>query len=315
MRNNYPRDNYPNPFSKVVLKPGETTLENVTVIPKVFEISVKKGDAIAVQIVHASDLHISSETPVLSLTRMARHRYDCRTNDQGGRNISFEVPAEELETFMHESKDDLTYSFTLDTMRSPRAGGVSVGLLVCVGPNATLESCVVPSSLDCVNGTRSTVMDVCVCEKGFTNTTCNVIAELAPYYYDTGSFDNDVEDFIRPFFIIFFFVIFGTVTFVLICTCCCIIGACCCYKSAGKNGTVVNRRPAANLPPAYAYRPLGSVPPPPPPPAHTSQSYGKAIEMTTLPASTTVNPVFVMPPLAPVRQVPVFVRPPQAPKN
>jgi len=306
---------YPFKFS---VKPGVTFVENVSVVPKVFEVSVSEGDALAVQIEHVSDLSFCSKCgpSVISLTRMSSDRSSYRTNDRNGKSLSFEVSADELSRFAKGSSDALTYSFSLDTLQTPRYGGARVGLLVCVGPEASLATCVSPCTLQCTRGasTPSKVMDVCVCYYGYVNDTCNVYNQNYTSYID---YDGDTDDSVKAFLMIFFFTLCGIVSCIA-CSCCCLV-VCACFarRSSTKKGRVVSAsQPPSGMTNPYAYHPLGvsGVPPPPPPPTSSqpsqpTQPVGQAIEMTTLPASSSVNPVFVMPPLAPVRQVPVFVKP------
>jgi len=282
-----------------------------------FSVSYKKGDSIAVQIVHTSDTFLGKESPVL--TRCSFSREAC-VSESKFKNLSFEVSAAELEKTSMK-KFNSQYIFALFAMTKEEVGA-NVGIYVCVGKNASLANCKAPCTRNCgLHGTRSDVMNVCVCEKGYNGIGCDFKAGSAPNIWSDSFFDefNGVLDAVACVISVVMSIIFFVVVFLIICTCCACLHACC-MECRRKRGRVINNnRRAVPPPPAYAYHPLGVPPPPPPPPMQQGQYYdinnGNAIEMSTMPVARNANPVYIMPPLAPVKQVPVFIQPPPAPKN
>jgi len=296
----------------VTLVPNQTFVETIQ-YASLFTVPFEEGDSIAVQIVRSSDLYSfdDDETPTL-------YRCDLRKKGCVSENLSFEVSADVLKRYRRSG-----YPFTLTTYSS-HVTGVIVGLYVCVGENASLETCIAPAiTADCTHGKPSDVMDICICEKGYTGSDCSEQTSDPTWEYDS-EMDAAFEVIgcvLSIIFNIVFFTIVGTMV-----VCCCSLCCSCCRRRSCQNGRVVhncNNVRAVPPPPPYvragAYHPLSVAPPPPPPPMQQNTPYdpynGKAIEMTTLPASRVANPVFIMPPLAPVNQVPVFVQPPPAPKN
>jgi len=298
---------------RTTLLPGVDYQKTVNWV-EFYSIPFSEGDNIAVQVVRAYDSYDSrDDSPVLRLCRFSSK--DCDT-DKKNKTLSFEVSSESLSKIMKKTG---SYYFSLST-QSSSFSGVSVGFYVCVGKNASLATCKSPSNRTCVNGAPSKLANVCVCKKGYSGLTCAESANPAPEWNFDSNFDEFeiVFDFISLVVSLVSSIIFFIIIIVVIYVCCAVLRQCCCRRRNQRTGRVVGRNTASVAPPPYpagAYHPLSVVPPPPPPqmPAYDN----KSIEMTTMPAATNANPVYIMPPLAPVRQVPVvpvFVQPP-APKN
>jgi len=315
-------EDVPSVFVSETLHPGKTYLETIKSAGPIpcggaFSVPYTTGDSIAVHIVHASDLY--DQKTELKRCNMADRK--C-VKENGTESLSFEVSAEEL-GYLPESpyKFKEYYAFTVFSagMNRTSTTGAVVGFYVCVGKNVTLQTCSTKCTKKCgAHGTRSDVMDVCVCDEGYTGRRCQTKTEPAPDWIGSSFFDefSEVFEIISCIFSFIFSVIFFVVIFMILLCCCGCLRACCIHCRE-KRGRVCRR--SVPPPPAYNYnyQPL-NVPPPPPPPME-GQVYSvpdcKAIEMSTLPAARTANPVYIMPPLAPVKQVPVFIQPPAAPKN
>lgn len=303
-------------MSVTEITPG-VTLEKTIDFADIFTIPFNDNDAIAVRIVRSSDAYnYKTQSPRLRLCRQLRARCD---DDSKNNSLSFEISASELSKVYKKN----TFQFSLSALGGNMNSGVVVGIYACVGPDASLATCKGACSKTCEHGMPSNVMNVCVCEKGYTGSYCDTksVDPTNPEFYSNFEELDALFDFICGVISFVCSIVFFIVLITIISFCCCIIRGCCCRHR--RNGTVVPRhqRPVPP-PPAYpggGYRPLGMMPPPPPPPPpppmQPPQYYPvNGIEMAVLPAAKTPNPVYIMPPLAPVRQVPVFVQPP-APKN
>lgn len=307
---------------KTAILPGKTYYQNIDMM-SVFTIPFKKGETIAVQIVRSSDLYdFGTKSPIL---RRCGGAIKC-AEDKNNNSLSFEVTPKVPAKKGHGINQ---YEFSLTTTHSLNSG-VAVGIYVCVGKNASLATCYDKnaSSRNCSNGSPSKVANVCICDKGYTGINCSKEALPAPKY-DYDSVFDEHEAILR----LMCYIVAGVIKFVLFIVIIIIIASCCtalrlcCIRRRRRNGTVVRNGVVRSMPPpppyvrAGAYHPLNIPPPPPPPPpmerGQRYDAYDKnAIEMTTLPAARAANPnpVFIMPPLAPVRTVPVFVQAP-VPKN
>jgi len=303
----------------------DTITEKVVMWGELFKIPVTKGDAVAVQIVRSSDMYISEDgrSPRLSLCR-----WEARSCVSDDNSLSFEADASTVEKVLMKANG--TYDFTIATLGAKNTG-VVVDFYVCVGKDASLATCRTPVSISCQNGGKpAEVMDVCVCPKRYTGKHCENLTTKAPTVWEYSEFE-EMRNAVRHACCVFFHIMFFAILFSCVCCCCC-IRACKKRRMANRGRVVCNRnvnvqnnaqsRPPVP-PPAYMAGgyPVYMVPPPPPPPApvqapipqpHRYDPY-EGVELATMPARP-ANPVFIMPPLAPVKQVPVYVRPP-APKN
>jgi len=308
---------------ETVLYPNTTYTVGFSYMTHFFNVPYAEGDSIAVHIVRTSEKYSTKKTPVLTRCVMTPGKKGriCE-NDKKGDSLSFVVTADELRKNWFNSFEFSMFTTTYDS-------GVNVGLYVCVGENATLETCGTPSALDCVNGVPSQVMNVCICNKNFTGLNCEEKAtgnSDAPSWNWSWTWDSEMDAFFDVFDAIACVISFISfvITFVIIllsiAACCAFLRACCMQYRQQRGRVVRNNNSRLPPPPAYQYHPLNVVPPPPPPPPPMpGQCYdvrnGNAIEMSTLPVARNANPIYVMPPLAPVKQVPVYVQPPPAPKN
>jgi len=302
-------------MSTTQITPGVTYEQTVDFF-NVYTVPFSQGDNIAVHIVRSSDAY-NSQTPNLRLCRQLSAR--C-FDDSKNNSLSFELTSSDLARAYRRG----SFQFSLSTAGMNMNSAVVVGIYACVGPNASLATCKGEGTKTCVNGKRSDVMNVCICDKGYTGSVCDTEASDPPKteFYSFEEFDA-LFDFICGIISFVCSIVFFIILITIISFCCICIRGCCCRHH--RRGAVMNRR-AVPPPPPYpggAYHPINVVPPPPPPPMRpppppppmaAPQYYaGNAIEMAVLPASKVPSPVYIMPPLAPVKQVPVFVQPPAAP--
>jgi len=294
-----------------------------------FSIDVPKGDSLAIQVVRASDAYTyeDGQSHRLSLCRYVNSSKTKCVNDETDNTLSFEVDAKTLQSISRKNR----YEFTLATSGSKLFAGAVVYIYACVGENASLATCRTNTTVDCVNGKPSDVIDCCICDKGYTGRTCARVAPKSNNWENDSEFEQIGEAIMALLGIIInigFFITFV----VLICCCVCVRGFCRRRRMANRGRVVSNVTPGRPQqvppPPPYftGYHPLSVVPPPPPPPmpvpisqprpAPSYDPYASAegIELATIPARNS-GAVYIMPPLAPVKQVPVFVQPPSAPKN
>jgi len=296
---------------------------------ELFFVDVPEGESLAVQIVRTSDKYVAEDGryPSLQLCRCGK-KNNCVT-DEKNNSLSFFVSADEMKYMKRKEKG--IYPFSLNTGKA-KTSGVVVSLYACVGKNVSLETCRTPVTIQCVNGKPSDVLNVCVCSKNYTGKYCNYRASKAPEAWDYDSNFNEISRAVRIVCAIATHVMIFVFVLVLICCCCC-LRACCCRRKANRGRVMPNRpAPRLNLPPPPPYMPGGyhpigfapppppppmpraQPPPPPPPPTHRYNPY-EGIELSTMPAKV-ATPVYVMPPLAPVKQIPVYVlSAPPAPKN
>jgi len=267
-----------------------------------FTVPYKPTDNITVQIVRQSEPYNYkySDTPVLVLCTLNNMKcyYDNATK---GRSLSFVISAKEL----NATKDDLFHFILYGVNKDNNtAHSVVVGLYICTG-KYSLSTCTATCYKTCTHGSKSQVMNTCICYKGYTGERCQKKAKKAP----TWKSDFGGNNFGYQFVIDLCGLIVGVSVFITIIV---FIRACVrCRKmklaqQANNNG----RNPVAPPPPSsggYAYYPLGTAPPPPPP------STATVIEMPSI--VDTPKPVQVTPPVAPANQVPVFITPPGYVKN
>jgi len=295
------------------LRPNDTYIESIN-MAGIFTVPYAKGDSVAVHIIRSSDMYDYPESP--ELYRCMFNRKGC-VSDKVNKSLSFELSAGELPRINGwNSKGSFQFSLYSQAKDLKQIGGVVVGMRVCVGKNVSLATCRSRFTRVCYHGKQSSVMEVCICDKGYTGRFCEE-KTTPPKTWEDEAMDEFECVFEIIAGIVSFIVglIFLVVIFVLICGCCACLRACC-RRHVCRRGAVIRNRNLPVPPPPYAYRPL-DVPPPPPPPPMEGQVYdvNNGIEMSVIPAARNPNPIYVMPPLAPVKQVPVFVTPPPAPKN
>jgi len=245
---------------------SNTLTEKNIIWGELFSIEVPDGQSLAVQIVRTSNIYRADDGRYPTLTLCRPEARSC-VNDDNGRSLSFEVDAATLKKYFRKSH---TFDFTLSTSRSSTTG-VAVGVYACVGKNASLETCHTPVNINCYHGKASDVMNVCICDKGYTGKNCGKYAESAPPVWEMDSTFDDVENVFGMVCCIVFNALFFA--FLIVTVVCCVCVRCC---TRARRQTVVNQPvavPAVQpivqpVMPAYypgGYRPLSVVPPPPPP--------------------------------------------------